>query len=213
MSNDTLKDKLDHHLLSINNDIKTSEAKKLWQDIAIRYSESARAYHTLVHLRQLFEQFEQVELNLKQPHIVALALFYHDVIYEPKRADNELKSAEYAQKVLSKYLIASQIERIYSLIMMTAKHQLKDRTDLDAAYLLDMDLSMLGATWSEYDHYAKAVRQEYSHVPLADYRQGRTEVLQGLLDHPRIYLTDHYYQRLETQARKNIEREITALAV
>jgi predicted metal-dependent HD superfamily phosphohydrolase len=56
------------------------------------------------------------------------------------------------------------------------------------------------------------VRQEYAHVAKVAYRVGRTQVLKGLLAHPRLYLTDYYYQRLEAQARKNIRRELTLLA-
>jgi len=212
----------EQHLLSVtNSDIKPAQVNGLWQDIAIRYNELRRAYHTLEHLQQLFSQFEQIKHKLQQPSIIALALFYHDVIYEPTRADNELKSADYAQKVLSQYLTDAQVEGIYKLIIMTADHQLNDAdisdpsssNNSDAAYLLDMDLSVLGAAWSEYEQYAKAVRQEYSHVAEAKYRMGRTEVLAGLLAHPRLYFSDYYYQRLEVQARENIGREITSLIV
>ena len=44
----------------------------------------------------------------------------------------------------------------------------------DAAYFLDMDLSILGMPWPEYEHYAQAIRQEYAHVPMTDYKTGRT---------------------------------------
>ena len=206
----------EQHLTAINSGIELAKLNSLWQDIAKRYSEPTRAYHTLEHLQQLFTQFEQIKDRLQQPSIIALALFYHDVIYDPTRSDNELKSAEYASEALGKYLTVLQIKRIYNLITMTADHQLNDvnsddKEARDAAYLLDMDLSILGAAWPDYEQYAKAVRQEYSHVTAADYGVGRTKVLQGLLAHPKMYLTD-YYQRLESQARQNIEREITLLA-
>ncbi len=82
----------------------------------------------------------------------------------------------------------------------------------DAAYLLDMDLSILGAPWSTYQQYAQAIRQEYAHVADDNYRDGRTAVLQGLLAHPKLYLTDYYYSQLEAQARDNIKRELISLA-
>lgn len=100
--------------------------------------------------------------------------------------------------------------------MMTADHRIGTWVDKDnyndAAYLLDMDLSILGMSWSLYEQYAQAVRQEYAHVTDADYRYSRTTVLQGLLAHPRLYLTDYYYERLEAQARVNIKRELILLA-
>lgn len=203
------------HLTAINSAIEPEKVNNLWQDIAIRYSETQRAYHSLQHIEQLFTQFEQIKHVLNEPHIIALALFYHDVIYAPTRADNELKSAEYAVEALRPYFSAAQCQYIYALIMMTANHKLAEcsnaQKNFDSAYLLDMDLSILGASWSEYEQYAQAVRQEYAHVSNIDYRDGRIAVLTELLAHPKLYLTDYYYDRLEKQARQNIKREIKIL--
>lgn len=203
------------HLTAINSAIEPEKVNNLWQDIAIRYNEAQRAYHSLQHIEQLFAQFKQIKHVLNEPHIIALALFYHDVIYAPTRADNELKSAEYAVEALRPYFSAAQCQYIYALIMMTANHKLAEcsnaQKNFDSAYLLDMDLSILGASWSEYEQYAQAVRQEYAHVSNIDYRDGRRAVLTGLLAHPKLYLTDYYYDRLEKQARQNIKREIKIL--
>lgn len=205
------------HLSAMSSHITLEQVSILWQNIAIRYNEPQRAYHDLQHIQQLFGQYDQVKDNLHEPHIIALAIYYHDVIYEPTRSDNELKSAEYAVESLTDYLSAEQCQHIYALIMMTASHQVdkwsnetKEREKYnDAAYLLDMDLSILGSSWSEYEHYAHTVRQEYAHVSDDDYRVGRIAVLKKLLAHSTLYLTDYYYARLEKQARKNIEHEIT----
>ena len=203
------------HLTAINSAVEPEEVNNLWQDIAIRYNENQRTYHSLQHIEQLFAQFEQIKHVLNEPHIIALALFYHDVIYAPTRADNELKSAEYTVEALRPYLSTEQCQHIYALIMMTANHELAEcsnaQKNFDAAYLLDMDLSILGASWSEYEQYAQAVRQEYAHVSNIDYRVGRIAVLTELLAHPTLYLTDYYSTRLETQARQNIKREIKIL--
>ena len=209
---DSLSQRFAQTLRTVNNAITPAISRALWQDIAERYSESARAYHNLTHLYELFIQFDQIKSRLWQPPIVALALYYHDVIYDPTRADNELKSAEYAQDKLSGYLSVGQCQRISALIMMTADHELADKSDLDGAYLLDMDLSILGATWQQYERYAQAVRQEYAHIDADTYRSGRIAILEKLLAHPRLYLTDDYYNRLERQARLNIEREIKSLS-
>ncbi|WP_372844295.1 hypothetical protein [Psychrobacter sp.] len=207
------------HLFAMSSHITPAKVHALWQGIAVRYNEPQRAYHSLQHIQQLFAQFEQIKHQLNELPIIALALFYHDVIYEPTRSDNELKSAEHAALSLSPYLTAEQCQHIYALIMMTASHQIADIDDglskakkSDAAYLLDMDLSILGASWSEYKQYAQAVRQEYMHISSVDYRVGRIAVLKELLAYPTLYLTDYYYARLEEQARENIEREIISLA-
>lgn len=202
------------HLCALNSDITPAESRTLWLDIAAHYNEAGRTYHSLRHIQQLFFQFEHIRQHLHQPHIIALALYYHDVIYNPMRSDNELKSADYMSDKLAHYLDDQQCQYIYDLIMMTATHRLTELADKnnrsDAAYLLDMDLSILGMPWPEYEHYAQAIRQEYAHIPMTDYKRGRTQVLQTLLAHPRLYLTEHY-QQLETQARANIACEINLL--
>ena len=202
-------------LSALNNAITSAAITALWQDIAARYNEPQRSYHTLKHIYQLFEQFEHIKHCLHEPHIIALALFFHDVIYDPKRSDNELKSAGYAVEVLKNYLSAEQCQHIYTLIMMTATHQLDKLADeykiSDAAFLLDIDLSILGAPWSEYEQYAKDVRHEYMHVAKEDYHTGRIAVLEKLLAHSTFYLTEYYYGRLKEQARDNVKREIKVL--
>ena len=104
--------------------------------------------------------------------------------------------------------------------MRTTWHQIDEvggerketrRTVSDAAYFLDMDLSILGTPWSEYQVYAQAVRQEYRHIANEDYRTGRIAVLQKLLAHPVLYLTAYYHNQFEVQARDNIKREISLL--
>lgn len=203
------------HLSAASHDVAPAKTQTLWQDIAARYSETHRTYHSLRHIEYLFAAFDEIDHYLHEPNLIALALYYHDVIYDPMRADNELKSAEYAIDRLQPYLTDAQCSYIYALIMMTATHQLDKLTDQqkcsDAAYLLDMDLSILGASWSEYEHYAQAIRCEYAHVPMHDYRTGRIAVLKKLSAPPQLYLTDYYHERLEAQARNNIEREIMLL--
>jgi len=204
------------HLSAMTCAISPKQIDRLWQNIVTRYGEPQRAYHTLDHIEQLLVQFENIKHVLSEPHIIALALYYHDVIYDPTRSDNELKSAEFAIDALDPYLSTEQCQQIHALIMMTANHQIDTLVDSekynDAAYMLDMDLSTLGAPWPTYRQYAKAIRQEYKHVADDSYRDGRTAVLQGLLAHPKLYLTDHYYNQLETQARANIKLELTSLA-
>ena len=213
--NSTLSNDFARHLAAVNSDMTPAESSMLWQDIASRYNEPQRAYHSLQHIQQLFAQFEKIKQHLYEPNIIALALYYPDVIYDPTRLDNELKSAKYAVEALSKYIDDEKRQHIYKLIMMTASHQIDELADSnkssDAAYLLDMDLSILGAPWVEYEKYAQAVRQEYAYVSDIKYRAGRASVLNSLLAHPTLYITDYYYERLETKARINIKREITLL--
>lgn len=209
---------LDQRLLralrSLNPSVSSTATGPLWRQVQRRYSEPHRHYHTLTHIERMFSEFDVISDCLDRPYLVALAIFYHDVIYEPQRSDNEAQSADFMQSELQSYLTAEQVEQIKALIMMTASHKLAEVDGIqasDAAYFLDLDLCILGAPWDEYQHYAKAVRLEYRHVSKADYQAGRTAVLQSLLAHDRLYISDDYYERLESVARDNIRREIEVL--
>lgn len=199
-----------HHFATA---ITPEQTLSLWQDIESHYREPHRHYHTLDHLKRMFAEFDLIAARLASPNLVAFAIFYHDIIYDPTRSDNEAKSAELMQSSLSDYLTKAQLDRIKALILMTADHNLTAPDDLDAAYFLDLDLSILAAPWAEYQQYAKAVRLEYGHVAEADYRKGRTAVLQSLLAHPKLYLTQYFYDVLNQRAYLNIQSEIKTLAV
>jgi len=215
----TLKSLFIHHLQALSLELAIADIEPLWLDIEQRYTEPHRAYHTLAHLEFIFGQFAGISEFLRQPSLVALALFYHDVIYHvgdkpaatvlPK--SNEALSADHAAKQLRDWLNPEQIERIYEFILLTDSHQLSDTTDSDAAYLLDLDLSVLGASWATYQRYAQAVRFEYQHIPIEAYRLGRAAVLQHLLDHPNLYMTAQFYTQYEESARANIARELQTL--
>ena len=102
------------------------------------------------------------------------------------------------------------------MIEATATHVLPDLGDTaatrDAAFFLDMDLSILGAPAGAFDSYEAAVRREYAWVDGKAWRSGRSAVLRKFLARPQIFHTEALRQRFEAQARKNIARSIAALS-
>jgi predicted metal-dependent HD superfamily phosphohydrolase len=95
------------------------------------------------------------------------------------------------------------------LILATQHHT--PPTRLDAALLVDIDLSILGRSSAEFDRYNAAIQQEYQWVPEAPYREARAKVLQSFLDRPAIYLTPHFHDRYEAQAHQNLTQAIRNL--
>lgn len=178
----------------------------LWKEIEQAYTEKKRFYHNMRHLEHLYAQLIPVRHQLEDEDTVWFALFYHDLIYLVRQHDNEEKSAQRARACLSALAFPPQrIERCVAHILATKGHTKSD--DLDTNLFTDADLSILGQDEMVYEDYCKAVRKEYAIYPDFLYRPGRKKVVRHFLGMARIYKTDYFFERLESTARKNLERE------
>lgn len=176
-----------------------------------KYSEPRRAYHNLSHIHALVQHAESFRHELQDYDAVAFAIWFHDAIYNPRKGDNEEKSAELAAEMLRKLsLPRTTIAAVEQMILATKKHELlNDSADLKL--FLDFDLSILGTSEEMYQRYSQAIRKEYSWVPYFLYRKGRKKVLESFLTREQLYFSDVMKARLENQARRNIESELRQL--
>lgn len=182
----------------------------LWQEVNKAYSGKKRYYHNLAHLSNLLAQLQPVQMALQNWETVLFALFYHDVVYNTLRQDNEAKSAVLAQQRMEQLGVAPEtITLTVAHILATKAHQPGQHTDTD--YFTDADLCILGQPWEQYEAYYKNIRKEYALYPAVIYNPGRKKVLQHFLDMEQIFKTTHFYARFERQARKNLEQELTTL--
>ncbi len=174
-----------------------------WQQLASHYSEPHRHYHTLDHVAACLNWLDQYHHLAEDPLCIELALWAHDVIYDPRASDNEARSADwFAQQFADSSLTDAQRDRVHTLILATIHPH--PPTDDDMALLQDIDLSILGAYAELYDRYEGWIRQEYAFVPEAAFRKGRGAVLQSFLDQDVIYHTAELRGRLELPARENL---------
>jgi predicted metal-dependent HD superfamily phosphohydrolase len=173
-----------------------------------RYRQPHRAYHNLEHIIASLGELDQFYAagQASQP-AVALALFYHDAVYDPRASDNEMQSAALAGRDLGRLLPAPLMADITRLILVT-DHR-RPAMQRDEQLIVDSDLSILGRPAEEFARYDAAIREEYSHVPEKAYRAGRTRILQQFLDRPRLYRTEFFFEQYEAKARVNL---INALA-
>ncbi len=182
-----------------------------WQQLASRYSKPHRHYHTLDHVAACLNWLDQYRHLAEDPLCIELALWAHDVIYDPRASDNEARSADwFAQQFADSILTNSQRARVHELILATIHPH--PHTDPDMALLQDIDLSILGADAELYDRYEGWIRQEYKFVPEAGFRKGRSTVLRSFLDQDVIYHTAELRERLEMLARDNLSRALGKLS-
>jgi predicted metal-dependent HD superfamily phosphohydrolase len=186
----------------------------LQAELRALYRAEGRHYHGLAHIEALLELAREYRSALSDPQAVEAAIWFHDAIYDSRAGDNEAKSARLARQRLAGRTGAERIERIAAMIEATAAHRAPDPdggAGNDAAMLLDMDLSILGAEPAVFDAYERAVRREYDWVDETAWRTGRAAVLKGFLDRPHIFHTQPFRERFERRARENIERSLAAL--
>jgi predicted metal-dependent HD superfamily phosphohydrolase len=187
-----------------------TEPGPIFAALAERYGEPHRAYHTLAHVARCLWEFDHARLLADHADEVELALWFHDAIYDPHAADNEVRSAAWAVRFLEQGGVAHETrERVAELINAT-DHRASPAPG-DTALVVDVDLTILGAPEEEFDAYERQIRREYAFLPEDAFRAGRRGVLERLLARPRLYTTALFHARYETAARANLARSLARL--
>lgn len=182
-------------------------------EIEAAHAQPPRAYHNFGHVQALLQHHRDVAAGpgWRQPREVALAMLYHDAVYEAGRGDNEARSAMMARAAIARWLpdAGVDVERVAALIELTARHgRLRgDELDADAALFLDADMAILGAPAAVFDAYDRGIAAEYrGKVPGLLFRLNRRRFLKGVLAQPRIFFSDFFHERYDAQARANLRR-------
>jgi predicted metal-dependent HD superfamily phosphohydrolase len=179
----------------------------LLAELLARYAEGQRAYHTLQHLGECLVHLARERDGAERPAEVALALWFHDAIYDVHRHDNEARSADWARQAARRAGLAPEVaERLHALVMAT-RHDAQP-VGADARLLVDIDLAILGAAPARFAEYERQIRIEYAHVPPAVFEPRRRQILGGFLARDPLYLTAPTRTRLEAAARANLGRAV-----
>jgi predicted metal-dependent HD superfamily phosphohydrolase len=186
-----------------------SNAGSVYQEIAFFYSEPHRAYHTLNHLAQCFQQLDLAANLLRNRDAVEMGLWFHDIIYAPGSSTNELESAKLFASRASHCLSPDFVSEVYNLIMVTTHREIPIAND--AIYVSDIDLSSLGLPWECFLEDANNLRAEQAQLPDHIYYPRHVRFLRFLLARPRIFCSDLFFSRYENVARQNITRFVDAL--
>jgi predicted metal-dependent HD superfamily phosphohydrolase len=201
-----------------------NRCEKLWQTLAAprvpndvldelvrAYSSPGRYYHTFTHIQDCLAIFDPTSHLALHPEEVELAVWFHDAVYDPKRNDNEQRSAEWAETVIRQSGLSEEIARRVADSILATRHD-KDVSGEDARLLVDVDLSILGRDPAVFWRYEEKIRREYAWVPEGVFRQERRNVLKRFVERPRIYSHEEFRKRFETRARRNLEQAIARLA-
>ena len=172
---------------AFNNILKKYISPEIITELPKRWSERHRHYHALHHLIQILQDIEKsawfTELSLVDKHALLLAAFFHDIIYDPKRTDNEDKSIEY---FLNSY-ISRDIKLMYvvrNLIEVT-KYRKRPFGKLEKIFW-EADNAGFRKGFSHLMKNEKLLQKEFAHVPREKYKKGKIEFIKsniGLFGH------------------------------
>lgn len=161
-----------------------------------------RHYHTLYHVDAMLDHLNRLVPEYAE---MAMAIWFHDAIYDPREKDNETRSAALFIECLGSRVAAVACVNIVRFILAT-DHTRQRSGNAREDLIRDIDLSILGAPRAVYLDYSEAIRNEYSHVPDVDFARGRSAILTGILDR-RIFHSD-FFEAQEDAARANLKEEI-----
>jgi predicted metal-dependent HD superfamily phosphohydrolase len=183
----------------------------VFDDLVMRYCEAHRFYHNLAHVQHVLSSLALLPMQDSERDTCFYSAWFHDAVYDPRRTDNEERSAHLARDQMLKMRKHSRkIEAVVRVILATKEHVASD--SIVVATFLDADLSLFGSCAEDYDAYSAGIRMEYAFVDEDDYRMGRARVLRGFLDRPTVFQTDRGRLLWEQAARANLNRELGRLA-
>lgn len=181
-----------------------------YRQLVQAYAEPHRYYHTADHINACLDHFDGAHTLALAPLEVEIALWFHDAVYHSSSNQNEQDSAHWAARFLHDAGVAqNRCDRVHDLIMATQTHEVQDGPD--AALLLDIDLAILGQEARVFSIFEANIRREYAWVPVVEYCQRRSEILETFLQRPHVYQTSYFQERYDAIARANLQTAISRL--
>lgn len=179
-------------------------SKILYDDLVFRYT-NGRVYHGLNHIVDCIDKYNKIKHLLFDCTSVILALLYHDIVYNTRSSENELRSAEYMKIILTPTFDADKIDKVYRYILATKEHG--DTSDMDLKYLLDIDMSILGSRQKDFMKYDRLIAQEYDWL-FESYPAQRVKFLEKTLKNGPIFKTILFSKKYERQAQQNLKMSL-----
>ena len=189
----------------VNFKLPTSWLEKL----QVCYSEPHRTYHTISHVTNLLSLLISHVHSTQFPHLVFLAICFHDAVYDTNAKDNEVKSVELFHETAGCDIDTTDRDVVDAMILSTINHHplpVNASYQRDLELFLDFDLQVLTWTWDTYEAYSRQIRIEYAQFGDEKFREGRMGVLKRFLARDRLFFCMSDW---EASARANLERELS----
>jgi predicted metal-dependent HD superfamily phosphohydrolase len=163
------------------------------EEVIKRYSENHRFWHTLEHLEDVMLKIYYLlgnTITWNEYKILLVVAIFHDIVYDPKRKDNEEKSVEYMRSCI--YGLSSMnvlrvsfptIKEISDIILATKHHKSKERLSV---IFNSIDTSVIDEPFQVLIEWEDGIYNEFKWVGKEEYKKGRLDFLENyaLKNHP-----------------------------
>jgi predicted metal-dependent HD superfamily phosphohydrolase len=160
------------------------------EEILRRYSEPHRYWHTSNHLYDLLigikELLDDKKIDEREYGILVTTAVFHDIVYDPKRGDNEEKSVDYMMNLIdmngASWRKEEDVKKIISLVLNTKTHDSKDGLTKKFNHL---DTKILDSSFIEMLDWENKIYKEYKWAGWKQYKKNRIIFLmKSIKDHP-----------------------------
>lgn len=200
--------------------ITSPEAPAIFATLRGQYGAENRQYHSLKHIVIMLDLLEEVRSDMKgirpwfsnpeKDAAIEIAVWFHDAMYDPKRDDNEERSAELAVIDAARLGFSAEVARLAKEHVRATDHK-KMQEDRGAKIVCDLDLASLGFSWEQFRENTRNIQLEYRHVPNEKFKAGRAAFFRAMLDRakrPRMYQNGYFRRRFEETAAANMRRAL-----
>jgi len=150
-----------------NNIYKVKDVSSLFIELDALYSDENRFYHNWDHIYSMYIKAETIGILNAE---LFGAILFHDAIYDPKRSDNEVRSAGLSYRYLKN-------DNIVSAIKDTITHIPTSNLGQD---LIGLDLYSIKSDLKTFINTERKIFKEYQFVDYSIYKEKRIEVLSKL---------------------------------
>ena len=153
----------------------------------------------------MLDNIHDFKLSKKDEYKLELAIWFHDIVYDSTRTDNEKLSANNFKSFGNIIGLKNKhIKEICNLILVT-KHNDTVKTESEKI-ICDLDLREFTSIRSKLN--SEEVRKEFVHLSDEEFYKGRADFLRKMINKKYIYSTDLYRNSLEELAKHRITIEL-----
>jgi len=145
-----------------------------------RWAEPTRFYHNTTHLIQILKDIESniafSELNVYEKHALLLTAFFHDIICDPKKNDNEDKSI----KLFISSFKSDDTKMLNTVcdLIETTKYRKRPTNKLEKIFW-DSDNAEFKKGYNHMLKNEKLIQKEYSFMPKKTFVQAKIKFLES----------------------------------